>query len=106
MATITQDALETVTRRLVATLKPQRIYLFGSHAYGTPGPDSDLDLLLVVPKLVGRRVEISRAARKLIGDVGCGVDVLVRTCDEFDRRSSWRSNFEATVRSKGRLLHG
>jgi hypothetical protein len=35
--------------RLVAAYRPERIYLFGSHARGEPGPDSDFDLLVLVP---------------------------------------------------------
>ncbi len=35
---------------IAAVFKPQRIILFGSHAYGSPTADSDVDLLVVMPK--------------------------------------------------------
>jgi hypothetical protein len=35
---------------IAAAFKPQRIILFGSHAYGSPPADSDVDLLVVMPK--------------------------------------------------------
>jgi predicted nucleotidyltransferase len=35
--------------RLVAAYQPERIYLFGSHTRGDAGPDSDIDLMIVVP---------------------------------------------------------
>ena len=40
--------LNEVVQRLVARLQPERIYLYGSHAYGQPHEDSDIDLLIVV----------------------------------------------------------
>ncbi|MBM3301895.1 MAG: nucleotidyltransferase domain-containing protein, partial [Deltaproteobacteria bacterium] len=43
-----QEVLEEVKRRIVTKFRPQRIILFGSYAGGRPGPDSDLDLLIVM----------------------------------------------------------
>src|SRR5260370_14031 len=42
-------ALAEVVRRLVAAYQPERVYLYGSVARGDAGPDSDYDLLVVVP---------------------------------------------------------
>lgn len=39
---------ETLLRQVVATYAPRRVILFGSHARGEAGPDSDLDLLVVL----------------------------------------------------------
>jgi predicted nucleotidyltransferase len=41
--------LAEIVRRLVAAYQPERIYLFGSVARGEAGPDSDYDLLVIVP---------------------------------------------------------
>ena len=46
---ILDPRLAEVVRRLVEAYEPERVYLFGSHARGDAGPDSDYDLLLVVP---------------------------------------------------------
>ena len=48
-------------RRLAAEFDPEQIILFGSHAWGTPTEDSDIDLLVIVPRASaahpdGRRV--------------------------------------------------
>jgi predicted nucleotidyltransferase len=40
--------LAEIVRRLVEAYHPERIYLFGSHARGEAGPDSDYDLMVVV----------------------------------------------------------
>ena len=41
--------LAEAVRRAVEVARPIRIILFGSAARGTMGPDSDFDLLVVVP---------------------------------------------------------
>jgi predicted nucleotidyltransferase len=46
---ISTALIEEVAERIVREFNPERIILFGSHAYGTPGPDSDVDLLVVLP---------------------------------------------------------
>ena len=45
-----EDLLQAATQRLVAEFQPEEIYLFGSHAWGTPGQDSDIDLMVIVPQ--------------------------------------------------------
>src|SRR5205809_6612410 len=63
--------------------QPERIILFGSHAYGTPHADSDVDLLVVMPA----RDKHSQAVR-IRGAVPAPfpMDLLVRTPQEVRRR--------------------
>ena len=42
--------LQTATQRLVTEFQPDQIWLYGSHAWGNPHDDSDVDLLVVVPQ--------------------------------------------------------
>lgn len=106
MVAISEQTLHGITQRLVETLRPERIYLFGSRAYGAPDRNSDLDFVIVVPDGPISKTELGGKARSVIGDVGCDVDVLIYTATRFDRRSGWRANLEHTVRNKGRLLFG
>jgi len=103
---ISEQTLQGITQRLVEALRPDRIYLFGSRAYGTPDRNSDLDFVIVVPDGPISRSGLCSEARRLIGEVGCDVDVLIYSATRFDRRSGWRANLEHTVRNKGRLLFG
>jgi uncharacterized protein len=48
--TLTSGLLEQATEGLKAEFQPEAIYLFGSHAWGTPTHDSDVDLLVIVPE--------------------------------------------------------
>jgi predicted nucleotidyltransferase len=42
-----QDNLREITDKIVGKYQPRMIVLFGSYAWGEPGPDSDVDLLIV-----------------------------------------------------------
>ena len=41
--------IRTLGRRIAREFHPQRIILFGSHARGTAGTDSDVDLMVIMP---------------------------------------------------------
>lgn len=78
----TNDQLPEITKRLTATLRPLRIILFGSRALGCARPDSDYDLLIVIPD-GGDEVESARAARRALADLPISKDVLVVTASHF-----------------------
>jgi len=42
-----KQELDAITKAIADTVPVETIYLFGSHAYGTPNKDSDLDLYVV-----------------------------------------------------------
>jgi predicted nucleotidyltransferase len=46
---VDEKRIAELSERIVREFQPERIILFGSHAYGQPGPDSDVDLLVVLP---------------------------------------------------------
>ena len=50
MKKISAELLDTIKNRIVDAIRPEKIILFGSHAWGIPGDDSDIDLYIVVAK--------------------------------------------------------
>jgi predicted nucleotidyltransferase len=104
--TAADAALAEVVRRLVEAYQPERIYLFGSVARGDAGPDSDYDLLVVVPDdapLVMRR---SRLAYQALRGTGIAADVLICTHSYFEDRRTLKASLPGTVLREGLLLHG
>lgn len=101
----TEPLLSEVVERLRQALHPEDIYLFGSHAYGTPDRRSDLDLLVIVRESELSWYRRGAAAYKALRGIGVAVDVLVYTREEFDTRSSLPISLERTVREKGRHLY-
>ena len=46
---VDERRIAELSERIVREFHPEKIILFGSYAYGQPGPDSDVDLLVVLP---------------------------------------------------------
>jgi uncharacterized protein len=61
------EALQALVRRIVSEVHPLKIILFGSAARRTAGPQSDLDLLVVMPDGTHRRHTAKRLYRNLTG---------------------------------------
>lgn len=106
MRAIDQKLLDAAVRRIVDALQPAAIYLYGSHAYGQPHRDSDVDLFVVVNDSAlpphKRAVVAYRALRGLF----LPAEIRVATRAEFERRAQWRSSIERVVRDKGKVLYG
>lgn len=103
--TAEDPALAEAVRRLVAAYQPERIYLFGSVARGDAGPDSDYDLLIVVPDNATAERRRSRMAYEALRGTGTAADVLVCTHSYFEDRRSLKASLPGTILREGRLLH-
>lgn len=97
--------LAEVVRRLVEAYVPERVYLFGSKARGDVGPDSDYDLMVIVPDDAPAERRRSRLAYQVLWGTGAAADVLVWTVTQFQSRVHVVASLPATVMREGRLLH-
>ena len=98
--------LEQIVRRIVEAYDPDKIILFGSYAYGTPGPDSDYDLLVIKDtpsRPIDRRVAVGVALLPVLGKTP--VEPLVLTPAELGYRLSIGDQFFQEIVSKGRTLY-
>lgn len=82
-----------------------RVILFGSHAKGDAGPGSDLDLLVIEPKLESRNKEFVRL-REALGDIGVPVDLIVVSEDHVARCGNVRGGVIHQALKEGRVLTG
>jgi len=98
-------ALACIIERLVEAYEPDRIYLFGSKARGDYGPDSDFDLMVVVPDDALENRKRSRLAYERLWGTGTAADVLVWTHGRFESRAHLRASLSGTILREGRLLY-
>jgi uncharacterized protein len=98
-------ALREIVRRLVPAYEPEFIYLFGSKARGDGGPDSDYDLLVIVPDDASPERRRSQLAYRALRGTGTAADVLVCTRSYFDARRHLKASLPGTILSEGQLLH-
>ena len=76
-----REEIAEMVRRIVERFNPEKIILFGSYARGTAGPDSDVDLLVIMP-VSGSKREMCVAIRVALADIGLATDVIVATPTE------------------------
>ncbi len=97
--------LAEIVRRLVVAYQPELIYLFGSQARGDAGPDSDHDLLVVVPDDAPAERHDAGLAYRVLWGVGTAVDAVVCSSSWFHARTHLKASLPGTVLREGRLLH-
>jgi predicted nucleotidyltransferase len=100
---VSMQDIERYCAAIAAAFQPRRIILFGSHAYGAPTEDSDVDVLVVMPRKRYRRDLDLRIRRKV--PARFAVDVLVEAEDRLDRRIEDRECFILDVTEKGRTMY-
>jgi predicted nucleotidyltransferase len=79
-----QDVLDEIIGRVFKVVRPRRIVLFGSAVRGKMGPDSDLDVLVIVRGPAHRRFLAQEIYRNLHG-IPLPVDVVVATEQDIER---------------------
>lgn len=96
------EAIQAVVDYIAQKFDPEKIILFGSYAYGQPKPWSDVDLLVVMETNVPRKkqMEINLSFRHPFG-----IDILVRTPQEINRRISLNDFFLREIISKGKIVY-
>ena len=106
MKTIPRDLLEEVVKRLVVEFNPEEIYLFGSHAWGSPTEDSDVDLLIIIPASQERPAQRIRRAHRCLSELDFSKDVFVQTRQEFERYQHLPVSIQYEILRRGIKLYG
>ena len=102
---IDDPVLVEIVRRLAEAFHPERVYLFGSRARGDAGPDSDYDLMVIVPDSAPPECRDSRRAYEVLWGIWTAADVLIWTKEAFDSRLHLKASLPSTVLDEGRLLY-
>ena len=101
---VTRQDIQATCDDIVREFAPLQVILFGSHAYGAPTEDSDVDLLVVmaIPKSETRRqaVEILKTIPHRFQ-----TDLLVRSPEEIAYRVSYNDWFLREITEQGEVLY-
>ena len=85
MKHLDETTLHTMVEKLVSEFAPDQIFLFGSHAWGNPSENSDVDLYVIIPESNERPLRRAQRAFACLGGMGVPKDVLVRTRTEAEK---------------------
>jgi predicted nucleotidyltransferase len=105
MKTISQDMLQEMTQRLVAEFQPEQVILFGSHAWGKPDENSDIDLLVIVPYSDMKPVQRAIRAHRCLRGIPIPMDILVKTQAEVDEYRDVYASLECEILERGKVLY-
>jgi len=104
MIGVTKRKLKQVATQIAQHPNVEKIILFGSHAYGKPNKDSDVDLLVVVNS--SKRTRHMAAAMYLsINPYPFPLDIIVRTKKEIQERLPQGDWFLREIVEKGKVLY-
>jgi predicted nucleotidyltransferase len=97
-------SLRPAIQKIVAELKPEKIILFGSYAYGTPNPHSDVDLLVIMKTRASLK-ERSWSVSRLLLPRPFPVDILVKTPKEVEKALEAGDFFLKEILTRGKVLY-
>ncbi|HEX8999526.1 MAG TPA: nucleotidyltransferase domain-containing protein [Blastocatellia bacterium] len=95
--------IQRICQLIAEHFKPEKVILFGSHAYGHPTPESDVDLLVVMDfegSPIKQAIKISRE----LGLV-TPMDLLVRTPEQVRERLRIEDPFMREIVERGKVLY-
>ena len=99
--------LPQAIKRIVSELKPEKIILFGSYAYGNPTRDSDVDLFVVI-ETNGESQEMYRAVSRLLYPRQFPVDIIIKSPKEVEEALKGGTDngfFIREIVKKGKVLY-
>jgi len=99
-----QAAIREMTRRIVAHFHPDKVILFGSQARGDAGPDSDVELLVVLEMDRPKRAKMCEI-RLALFDILVPMDILVTTPAEYERRRKLVGTIEWPASHERQVLY-
>ena len=101
---ITPELIDKMAKRLARRFKPERIILFGSHARGTAGPDSDVDFLVIMP-FAGSKRDTEIELRLALQDFSVPLDIILASPEEIRRRRNIPGTVIRPALREGKALY-
>lgn len=96
--------VQEVSAQIAREFQPEKIIVFGSRVSGTARPDSDIDLLVVMPQVTHRR-HTAVAMRKAVAACPVGKDIVVTTTERLAQRGAVPGTLEYIALHTGVVVY-
>ena len=100
----TSKSIESLVQNIVAAVHPLKIILFGSYARDTANPESDIDILVVMPEGVHCR-RTAQLLYRQIRRIGIPFDILVTTPSILEKHKDNIGLIYRTILKEGREIY-
>ena len=101
---ITEEKIGEAIQRIAHVIRPEKVILFGSFAYGQPTPDSDVDLLVIMESEQSAHARSAQIS-EILYPRPFPVDIIVRTPQEIAERLALGDCFFQEIMTKGKVLY-
>jgi predicted nucleotidyltransferase len=103
---VEQDpGLDSVVQRVTSRISPLSIRLFGSRAVGRARPESDYDIMIIVPDDYPSGHANTLEAWQLVGDLDVPVDATMVRASVFEARSREVGTLSYEVARRGKVIY-
>ncbi len=107
METQVSEQIEILKNKIKENFAVKQIFIFGSHAYGKPDENSDIDLCVIADLNNKRKIDIIREIRReLIELISNPLDILIYSEKEFEERAGLKSTLEHKILTNGLKVYG
>jgi predicted nucleotidyltransferase len=101
------EQIEVLKNTIKKKFSVKQIFIFGSHAYGQPDKESDIDLCVITDLNNKRKIDIIREIRReLIDLISNPLDILIYSEKEFKERADLTSTLEHKILTNGLKIYG
>ena len=101
-----KNGIRLILQRLISEYAPRKVILYGSYAYGEPGPDSDIDLFIIKDtsdRFIDRWVTVQGILTGTHRSLP--VETLVLNPQEVEDRLAAGDQFIAEILRRGEVLY-
>ncbi|MCL1844715.1 MAG: nucleotidyltransferase domain-containing protein [Defluviitaleaceae bacterium] len=100
-----QNMLVEVAQSIKDLYSESTVMLFGSYARGEATEDSDIDICVLVPNLIGRKVDMQVEVYGIAKHKSrLPLDLLIYTHDEFEENAKWPSRIQHRIKQEGVVI--
>lgn len=106
MKTAIKKEVRKIAKKISEKLKVSKIIIFGSHVYGEPDKNSDIDMCVIIEEN-RRKIDVAREIRReIISEAKSPLDIFVFRKDEFEEKAKNCAGMEREILEKGLVIYG